>query len=37
MDMIQPLFTNSKWNMCDIFALKFHISYELKTDAEKEY
>ena len=27
MDMIQPLFTCSKWNMGKNFGLKFHISY----------
>ena len=27
MAMIQPSFTSSKWNMGEIFGLKFHLSY----------
>ena len=27
MTMIQPSFISSKWNMAEIFGLKFHLSY----------
>ena len=31
MAMIQPSFTSSKWNMGEIFGLKFHLSYLLSS------